>query len=288
MQMKTLLWFACAQTHPLPRVEIERLFLLRGVMNIKDWEHMKISCVIFFSSPSSPLHTSEERIWRIYCSESLKYSWGELGSVLQARQTKLELSYHHRWLSPNHWRSKWNLIFFYLFWLHLFPLWFMFGCFISLRTQTGRSHTCWGAWITNVESIAGMSVPRWWISGDISEQKSPKTQWTTGESFTHQYGDNAQNYASHVVFQFPVGQCSVQAVEGVPGCQLQENKQHKELKGRVLLWDRTVVETQRKTEHFQAKPHHRSPEGGLQSGKDVFIDTTALSENSKKKYHPHP
>lgn len=46
---------------------------------------------------------------------------GELGSALQARQTKLELSYHHRCLSPNHCRSKWNLILFYLFWLHLFP-----------------------------------------------------------------------------------------------------------------------------------------------------------------------
>lgn len=80
-------------------------------------------------------------------------------------------------LSPNHWRSKWNRIFFYLFCLHLFPLLLVFGCFISLRTQPGRSHTCWGAWITKVESIAGMSIPWWWISGDISEQKSPKTRW---------------------------------------------------------------------------------------------------------------
>lgn len=152
MQMKTLLLrFACAQTPPLPRMEIKRFFLLCGLMNIKDWEHIKISCVIFFSSPSSQLRTSEERIWRIYCSESLKYSWGELGSVLQARQRKLELSYHHRWLSPNHWRSKWNLIFFYLFWLHLFPLLLMFGGFISLRPRPGRSNTCWGAWITKVE-----------------------------------------------------------------------------------------------------------------------------------------
>lgn len=101
------------------------------------------------------------------------------------------------------------------------------------------------------------------------------------ESFTHQYGDNAQNHASHVVFQFPVSQCSVQAVEGVPGRQLQGNKQHKELKVRGLPWDRTVMETRRKIEHFQAKPHHWSPEGGLQRGKDVFIDSAALSENSK-------
>lgn len=47
--MKTLLLqFACAQTDPLPRMEKERFSLLCGVMNIKDWEHIKISCVIFF------------------------------------------------------------------------------------------------------------------------------------------------------------------------------------------------------------------------------------------------
>lgn len=53
-----------------------------------------------------------------------------------------------------------------------------------------------------------------------------KDYWITksADSLTHQDGNNSQHDAAHVILQFSVGQCSVQAVERVPGSQLQQNK----------------------------------------------------------------
>lgn len=72
-----------------------------------------------------------------------------------------------------------------------------------------------------------------WKSQDNKNRKGTNTQ----VSCTHQNSDNSQHHTSHVVFQLPVRQRAVQAVDWVPRRQLHYTHKHTQTHKMVRFAD---------------------------------------------------
>lgn len=220
----------------------------------------------------------KDGIWRIYSSESLKHSWDALTSMLQARQTELESHYHRgsKSVSSSCHMPKWELMkwwqlcphvsspryYYCTFYLapllsimpvcHFHPLTQALNLSVCRRSgrrersPTRQPSLFFGTWRWTAK--LALSAESWSArpsrNHKITSFRHARgwKQWSAVR--TYQNCHNPQHHSSHVVFQFPVCQRAVQAMDRVPRGQLRCEHTDKDMTG-VLVRNLMTVQISR-------------------------------------------